>query len=101
VPIQRWLAGPFDAACERLFDKKRLDRYGILSSAELAHGRFRRWVASRDPGIAWHAFVLAAWCEATLGDGPDALRELLADRPAANPLAASTPRRAPRLPLTT
>jgi asparagine synthase (glutamine-hydrolysing) len=81
VPIQKWLAGRFQAACLRLFDRKRLDRFGILSSAELADGGFRRWATSRDPAIAWHAFALAAWCEATLGDGPDALRELLADGP--------------------
>jgi hypothetical protein len=80
VPIQKWLAGPFDAACEQLFDKNRLDRYGILSSAELSDGRFRRWVSGRDPSILWHVFVLAAWCEATLGDGPEALRELLHGR---------------------
>jgi len=76
VPVERWLRGPFDAACEQLFHKKRLDRYGILSSEELSDGRFRKWVAS-DPWILWHAFVLAAWCEATLGDGPDSLRNLL------------------------
>jgi asparagine synthase (glutamine-hydrolysing) len=90
VPIQKWLAGPFDAACVRLFEKQRLDRYGILSSAELAHGGFRRWVSSRDPGIAWHAFVLAAWCEATLGDGPDALRELLSSPPVAGRMLPGT-----------
>jgi hypothetical protein len=28
--------------------------------------------------VVWHAFALAAWCEATFGDGPEALRELLA-----------------------
>jgi asparagine synthase (glutamine-hydrolysing) len=79
VPVQKWLKGPFDAACERIFDKTRLDRYGILSSAELSNGGFRRWV-SDDPLIAWHAFALAAWCEATLGDGPGALRELIEPR---------------------
>jgi asparagine synthase (glutamine-hydrolysing) len=89
VPIQKWLAGPFDGACEHLFDRKRLDRYGILSSAELSEGRFRRWASGRDPSILWHAFVLAAWCEATLGDGPDALRELLSSR-----LTAASARRA-------
>jgi asparagine synthase (glutamine-hydrolysing) len=76
VPVEKWLRGPFDAACEHLFDEKRLDRYGILSSTELAHGGFRRWAAS-DPWILWHTFALAAWCESTLGDGPDALRGLL------------------------
>ncbi len=80
VPVQQWLAGPFDAACERLFERRRLDRFGILSSAELSDGRFRRWVTGGLPWIAWHAFALAAWCEATLGDGPDALRELIEER---------------------
>jgi asparagine synthase (glutamine-hydrolysing) len=78
VPVQQWLRGPFDAACERLFDRDRLDRYGILSSTELSGGGFRKWVAGTDACIAWHAFALAAWCEATLGDGPDALRDMLA-----------------------
>jgi asparagine synthase (glutamine-hydrolysing) len=83
VPIQKWLSGPFEGACERLFEKQRLDRYGILSSEELSDGGFRRWVGGANPSIAWHAFALAAWCEATLGDGPDALRETLtAERPA-------------------
>ncbi len=80
VPIRRWLQGPLDAACEYLFDARRLDRYAILSSAELSGGGFRRWVAGADPAIVWHAFALAAWCEATLGDGPDVLREALTDR---------------------
>jgi len=77
VPVEKWLRGPFDPVCERLFARSRLDRYGILSSAELGDGGFRKWV-SADPVIVWHAFALAAWCEANLGDGPQALRELLA-----------------------
>jgi asparagine synthase (glutamine-hydrolysing) len=77
VPIQKWLLGPFDAACDRLFEKTRLDRFGILSSDELSNGGFRRWAAGAEPWIAWHAFALAAWCEVTLGDGPQAFRELL------------------------
>jgi asparagine synthase (glutamine-hydrolysing) len=76
VPVEKWLRGPFDAACERIFAKHRLDRYGILSSNELSDGGFRNWVAS-EPVLVWHAFALAAWCEANLGDGPNALRELL------------------------
>jgi asparagine synthase (glutamine-hydrolysing) len=76
VPVERWLRGPFAPACERLFDEKRLDRYGILASSELSGGHFQR-LTSTDPLIVWHAFALAAWCEATLGDGPDALREIL------------------------
>jgi asparagine synthase (glutamine-hydrolysing) len=77
VPVEKWLRGPFDGVCERLFDRSRLDRYGILSSNALGDGGFRRWIGV-DPMIVWHAFALAAWCEATLGDGPGALRELLA-----------------------
>lgn len=84
VPVEKWLRGPFDPICERLFATDRLDRFGILSSAELGGGRFRRWVAT-DPVLVWHAFALAAWCEANLGDGPSALRDLLA------PAAARTP----------
>ena len=77
VPVEKWLRGPFDGVCERLFDRSRLDRYGILSSDELGGGAFRKWIGV-DPLVVWHAFALAAWCEANLGDGPDALRELLA-----------------------
>jgi asparagine synthase (glutamine-hydrolysing) len=77
VPVEKWLRGPFDAACHELFARSRLDRYGIMSSAELGDGRFRERLGT-DPVIVWHCFALAAWCEANLGDGPDALRELLA-----------------------
>jgi asparagine synthase (glutamine-hydrolysing) len=77
VPIRQWLQGPFARACERLFEKRRLDRFDILSSDELSNGRFRKWVSSQEPYIAWYAFALAAWCESTLGDGPDAFRELI------------------------
>ena len=76
VPVEKWLRGPLDQACERLFDRQRLDRLGILSSDALSDGRHREWVR-RDPQILWHAFALASWCEATLGDGPAALREAL------------------------
>ena len=76
VPVEKWLRGPFDGACQRLFDRGRLDRYGILSSAELGDGGFRKWIGV-DPMIVWHAFALAAWCETNLGDGPGALRDLL------------------------
>jgi asparagine synthase (glutamine-hydrolysing) len=77
VPVERWLRGKFDPACERLFDEKRLDHFGILSSRELGRGGYHEWVRT-DPLILWHAFALAAWCEATLGDGPASLREILA-----------------------
>jgi asparagine synthase (glutamine-hydrolysing) len=76
VPVEKWLRGPFDGACQRLFDRGRLDRYGILSSTELGDGGFRKWIGV-DPMIVWHAFALAAWCETNLGDGPGALRDLL------------------------
>lgn len=76
VPVEKWLRGPFDRACERLFDRARLERYGILSSHALGGGRFREWVRT-DPQVVWHAFALAAWCEVTLGDGPEGLREML------------------------
>jgi asparagine synthase (glutamine-hydrolysing) len=87
VPVRKWLEGPFDYACQRLFDKSRLDRYGILSSDELSNGGFRRWVSGDDSLIAWHAFALAAWCEATQGDGPDALRDLIQPRTGKQALA--------------
>lgn len=77
VPVEKWLRGPFDAACEQLFARARLERFGLLAPAELSDGGFRRW-AETDPWLLWHAFALASWCEATLGDGPDALRALLA-----------------------
>ncbi len=73
VPVEAWLRGPLDRVCARLFDTARLDRYGVLSSAALGGGRFRTWVR-QDPILVWHAFALAAWCEANLGDGPEALR---------------------------
>lgn len=78
VPVEKWLRGPFDRACERVFDTSRLDRFGVLSSDALSGGRFREW-ARTDPIVLWHAFVLAAWCEANLGSGPDSVRELLRD----------------------
>lgn len=76
VPVEKWLRGSLDGACARLFDARRVDRFGVLSSAALSHGRHREWVA-KDPQVVWHAFALASWCEANLGDGPDALREIL------------------------
>jgi hypothetical protein len=38
----------------------------------------------------WHAFALAAWCEATLGEGPDALRELIDEVPRNVQIPAAT-----------
>ena len=80
VPVERWLRTKLDRACDRLFEKKRLDRYGLLSSAALSDGGFREWLV-KDPLIVWYAFVLSSWCEANLGDGRDSLRELLVDEP--------------------
>ena len=100
VPVLKWLDGPLDRACHRLFEPQRLDRFGILSSEQLSHGRHRRWLAGDQPYIAWYAFALAAWCEATLGDGPDALRELLEQRSgsaAATHARAAAPAAAPVL----
>lgn len=74
VPVEKWLRGPLDRACERLFESRRLERFGILSTSELSAGRHRAWL-QRDPVVLWHTFALAAWCEANLGDGPSALRE--------------------------
>lgn len=76
VPVEKWLRGPFGPACERLFARNRLDRYGMLSSEELGDGGYRQWLGV-NPTIVWHAFALAAWCEASIGDGPESLRELL------------------------
>lgn len=78
VPVEKWLRGPLDGACAGLFARDRLDRFGILSSDVLSGGRHRAWV-ERDPQVLWHAFVLAGWCEANLGDGAGALRSLLSD----------------------
>jgi asparagine synthase (glutamine-hydrolysing) len=80
VPVLKWLRGPLNEACEHLFRRSRLDRFGLLSSDELSDGRFRRWLNGEQPLVAWYAFALAAWCEVNLGDGPDSLRELLAPR---------------------
>lgn len=76
VPVEAWLRGPLDGAAERLFDTRRLDQYGLLSSDALGEGRFRDWVR-RDPIVVWHAFALAAWCEIHLGGGRDALSEIV------------------------
>ncbi len=79
VPVERWLATSLDLACERIFDRRRLRRFDLLSDAELSDGGYRRWVA-RDPMLLWNAFALAIWCEASLGDGPSSVRELLETR---------------------
>jgi asparagine synthase (glutamine-hydrolysing) len=88
VPVERWLAGPLDSACAQLFETRRLERHGILSPAALGDGGYRRWVAS-DPQLLWHVFALAAWLEATHGDGPDAVRAMLST--SAQTASRSTP----------
>jgi asparagine synthase (glutamine-hydrolysing) len=77
VPVEKWLRGHLSSVCDSLFATTRLQRFGVLSAGALGCGRWRDF-ASTVPQVLWHAFVLAAWCEATLGDGPDALRELFA-----------------------
>ncbi|HSO38502.1 MAG TPA: asparagine synthase-related protein, partial [Labilithrix sp.] len=77
VPVERWLRTSLDSACDKLFETKRLERTGLLSATALGGGAFRDWVRS-DPQVLWHAFALAAWLEANHGDGPDAVREMLA-----------------------
>lgn len=76
VPIERWLQTSLDPACERLFAKERLERYGLLSPEALSGGRHRQW-AQRDPQLLWNAFALAAFCEAREGGGVEGLRALL------------------------
>ena len=60
VPVEKWLRGHLGEECDRLFDTKRLDRLGVLSSSELGGGRWRTW-ANKDPQLLWHAFALASW----------------------------------------
>lgn len=76
VPVEKWLRGPLAPACARLFETRRLERDGILSSDALGGGRHLRWLQT-DPVLVWHAFALAVWCEANLGDGDTKVRELL------------------------
>lgn len=92
VPVEQWLGASLAPAASRLFARERLERFGILSAAELSSAEARQAWLSRDPMLLWHAFALAAWCEATLGDGPDALREVLDER-APHPKKAASPAR--------
>ncbi len=80
VPVERWLGQSLAPACDALFDARSLDDIGLLSSKELGQGRWRSWLR-KDPQILWHAFALAAWSVATLGDGPDTLRSALHGAP--------------------
>ena len=77
VPVEAWMRGPLAPACERLFARESLERFGVLSADALAGGGWRAWVRDH-PQLLWNAFALAAWCEAVLGDGPEALRIALA-----------------------
>ena len=74
---KEWRAESIDGAAARLFETSRLDRYGVLSSDALGGGRFRQYIET-DPLVLWHCFALASWCEISLGDGPEALRALIA-----------------------
>jgi hypothetical protein len=65
-----------------------LDRSRTLVSSDRGG---RRWVSGDDSLIAWHAFAPAAWCEATQGDGPGALRDLIQPRTEALAVPAAGP----------
>ena len=88
VPVQKWLEGPFDCACAAP-----LRQAPARSLRDPLERRALRTAGSGDgfrgddPSIVWHAFALAAWCEATLGDGPDALRDLIEPRTGKQALA--------------
>lgn len=86
VPVEAWLGDGLSPAVDQLFDRRRLERFGLLSASALGDGKWRGLLA-RDGYLLWHALALAVWCEATLGDGPDAVREAFAPGPRA---AAST-----------
>ncbi|AKV01162.1 Asparagine synthetase [Labilithrix luteola] len=95
VPVEKWLTTSLASACDRLFERSRLERFGLLEPSELSSATARRAWLERDPILLWHAFALAAWCEAKLGDGPDALREVLGSPPsprASSPARSSTVR---------
>lgn len=76
VPVESWLRTSLAPACHELFGRSRLSRFGILSPDALSDGAHRR-LLERSPILVWHAFSLAAWCEATLGDGPEAMRQIV------------------------
>lgn len=75
VPVERWLRESLAPACDRLFERARLDESGVLSSDELSEGGWRRW-AERDPQLLWNAFALAVWLE-TRRSGGTSVRETL------------------------
>jgi asparagine synthase (glutamine-hydrolysing) len=82
VPVEKWLRTSLAPVCDRLFDRRRLDATGVLSSAALGDGSWRRWVDSV-PQVLWHALALAVWTEANLGGGETAVRELFDSAPMA------------------
>src|SRR5262249_49485032 len=73
APVEKWLGRSLAPACDVLFEARRLEQHGLLSARALADGGWRTWLRT-DPQLLWHAFALAAWCEAVHGDGPDGLR---------------------------
>lgn len=76
VPVEAWLRTSLAPACHELFNRGRLARFGVLSPDVFSDGA-HRLLLERSPILVWHAFTLAAWCEATLGDGPSAMREIV------------------------
>lgn len=79
VPVEKWLRGSLAPACDALFERSRLERFGLLDARALATREARSTWLARDPLLLWHALALTTWCEATLGDGPDAVREILGE----------------------
>jgi asparagine synthase (glutamine-hydrolysing) len=77
VPVEGWLSGSLSAPVDHFFDQRRLERFGLLAPDHLSNGKWRAHLAT-DGYLLWHALALAVWCEATLGDGPDAVREAFA-----------------------
>jgi asparagine synthase (glutamine-hydrolysing) len=98
VPIERWLTGRLGVACERLFARPRLERYGILSPETLSHGGWRA-LAHGAPQVLWNALALAVWSERHLGGDAafveDVFRECApATRSASSAASRSTIQRA-------
>lgn len=76
VPVEAWLRGPLAGVCEHLFERREIERHGVLSVRAFADGAWRAQVRNR-PQIVWHALALAAWCEGTRhGDATRGLAEV-------------------------
>ncbi len=73
VPVKTWLCGSLAPALDYFFDTSRLGRYAQFSSRALGDGQ-RRSLLDTDAHLLWHAPAPAVWCEATPGDGPEAVR---------------------------